>query len=307
MAGADGGEADVGASELAEALRAHAPFLLPIQPLQRVGFGYNSYVFMTASGWIVRVARSAEAAARHLGESVFLSNVAPQLSVAVPTPRRALSPSAAAPFGATAYRSLPGRVMTEADATAPGWERIAEDLGRNLAMLHSIPAEAIPGLPTPKADRLVQLHQATAAHLRKRVSEAEWRRVEAWWASLSVDSAFVQTALAVTHGDPKWQNLMVAESRLSGILDWEFVSQSDPANDLGVTLYMGEPFFDAVLGAYTACRDRWRDPTLEHRARRLFATCVFYGMQVAIERQDEAEWVDALRKLREGPILSRKT
>jgi len=305
MAGASaGGEKYVG-GELAEALRVHAPFLLPIQPLQRVGFGYNSHVFMTASGWIVRVARSTGAADRHRRERLLLPHIAPQLDVAVPSPRVALEPCAVAPFGAMTYRALPGGVMTEADATAPGWESLAEDLGRNLAMLHSIPGDAIPGLPTPPDDRMAQLHQATAPYLQKRVSEAEWRRVEAWWASLFADSAFVQTPLAVTHGDPWWQNLMVAEGTLSGILDWEFVSQSDPANDIGLTLRMGERFFDAVLAAYTTSRDRWRDPTMEHRARRLFASCVFYGMQVAIERQDEAEWVDALRKLREGPILSR--
>jgi aminoglycoside phosphotransferase (APT) family kinase protein len=111
------------------------------------------------------------------------------------------------------------------------------------------------------------------------------------------------TIRTLVHGDPWYENLTVDERGLTGILDWEFLSWSDPANDLGVTFEMGEAFFREVLASYQAVSLR-EDATLERRARELFATRVLYGIKFAIDRDDEAEWRDSLAKLRAGPILA---
>ena len=272
--------------------------------LESLGSGFNSHVFGTAAGWIVRVARTSEAANRQTREMLILPIIRGSLTAAVPEPRVALAPGPVAPHGATAYRRLPGRVMSEADATAPGWERIADDLGLALGSLHSLPrADMAPfRLPRIGIDHLVRLRRQTSYALSKRLSPEEWTRVNAWWETLRCGDFASSTIVTPTHRDPWWENLTVNDTGLTGILDWEFVSLSDPANDLGVTLEMGEAFFDRVVRTYET-RSARPDPTLAARARDRFATLHFYGLRTAIERGDEIEFADSMRKLRAGPVL----
>lgn len=75
-------------SRLAEA----APGLEPVAPLERLGSGFYSHAFMTASGWVVRVARTGDAADRHAMESRVLPLLAGRLPIAVPQPVRLLVP-----------------------------------------------------------------------------------------------------------------------------------------------------------------------------------------------------------------------
>ena len=293
----------IDAAALASILQRNAPFLESDDGLQLLGKGYYSFVFATANGWIVRVARTDDAAERHELEISLLPLVAPTLPVALPQPVRALEPCEVGPFGAVAYRRLPGDLMTEADASSPAGAAIATDLGTALAALHAIdPALLlVGGMPTASAHHLAMLRRETRP-IRERLTAAEWERVNSWWDELFASRLLNSGALAPAHGDPWWENLTIENGRLAGILDWEFLSLSDPANDVGVALQMGEGFFLNALAAYRSASTR-ADPTLEPRARALFASRTFYGIAFAIRRNDEAEWQDSLRKLREGPVL----
>ena len=180
----------------------------------------------------------------------------------------------------------------------------AGQLGEALAALHEVPQSALPD-SVPKADpgHLAKLFTAVITPVQLRLSSAEFATVRDWWLALlrsDVPGCAIRT---LVHGDPWYENLTVDERGLIGILDWEFLSWSDPANDLGVTLEMGQQFFGAVLAAYQQTSAR-EDATLERRARQLFATRVFYGIKFAIDRDDESEWRDSLAKLRAGPILA---
>ena len=75
-----------------------------------------------------------------------------------------------------------------------------------------------------------------------------------------------------------------------------------PRTTSGSRSRWGKGFFLNALVAYRSASTR-ADPTLEPRARALFASRTFYGIAFAIRRNDEAEWQDSLRKLREGPVL----
>jgi aminoglycoside phosphotransferase (APT) family kinase protein len=292
-------QVDVGA--LQAALKVQATF--PDVDLEPIGSGFYSFVF-SAGQWIVRVARTAEAAERHVLESTVLPKLAPRLPVAIPQPRLVLPAGSAAPFGAYAYRALPGRMMNESDAAGAQGTAIAEDLAAALLALHSV-AEGQLHAEIPDAERhhLLGLYMPTHRELRQRLTDDEYTRVRSWWKEL-LDSDIPEfPRRTLVHSDPWWENLTVDDGRLSGILDWEFLSWSDPANDIGVTLQMGEEFFRSVLATYKAGAATF-DPTLERRARKLFASRVFYGVKFAIDRDDGAEWADSLAKLRAGPILN---
>ena len=296
--------AELDAAALAAALASTAALGGEASELRQIGFGFYSFVFRTEGGWIVRAARTAEAAARHAREAQVLHYLQEHLPVAIPESRRLLDPCPAAPFGALGYPELPGRVMSAADAAGDSGTVIAGQLGEALAALHAVPRGAVPEVvPQADPDHLAELFTTVITPLERRLSTVDFARVRDWWLALLRSNVPGCTIRTPVHGDPWYENLTVDERGLIGILDWEFLSWSDPANDLGVTLEMGEEFFREVLASYQGVSLR-EDATLERRARQLFATRVFYGIKFAIDRDDESEWRDSLAKLRAGPILA---
>ena len=261
-----------------------------------------SAAFRTPDGWIIRVPKAAEAAQRHANEARLLPWISTRLPVAVPLPVRALDACAAAPFGAHAYRELPGRVMTEADLSGMGGALLAEDLAKALASLHRIPPveaveRAVPAFP----GQFTELRSVVSPGLRARLVSSEWSKVDAWWVQFLADESLKRWPLAVTHGDVWWGNLITHAGRLSGIIDWEFLSIGDPAWDLASARQMGDAFYRRLLDAYTAIAPL--DDGAGHRMDQWWALRVFFGIRFATDREDEQEWADSLRKLRDGPIL----
>ena len=180
---------------------------------------------------------------------------------------------------------------------------LADGLAEALAALHGVSlTELGESVPVSDPGHLARLWSAVADGLKERLTSREWARVERWWSELLASEIPSFPLSTLAHGDPWFENLLTDGGRLTGILDWEYLSLSDPANDLGVTLEMGEAFFARVLSRYTDIVQR-EDPTLESRARTLWASRAFYGVEFSIVREDEEEWVDSLRSLRQGPIL----
>ncbi|MGH2609348.1 MAG: phosphotransferase family protein, partial [Tepidiformaceae bacterium] len=283
------------------ALEREAPFLAPVGELRVLGLGFWSRVLESESGWIVRLARAAEAAARHAYETRVLPLLAPHLTVAIPEPVIALGPSEVAPFGAIAYPSLPGRLMRGGETREGDWRSLALQLGDEVARLHNVSLPPSAPLRVFEPGDFSELRVKVSRPLRARLTAAEWRTVDAWWEQFTADRSLGEFDLVPNHGDLWWGNLLVEDGRLSGILDWEFVSLGDAAWELGTLRQNGAPFFEAAVAAYTARREL--DSNWRHRADQWWALRVFFGIQFAIDRKDEAEWVDSLRKLRAGPIL----
>lgn len=125
--------------------------------------------------------------------------------------------------------------------------------------------------------------------------------MDRWWERFVGDTSLCQWQPVLTHGDIWWGNLLVDGGRITGILDWEFLSLGDAAWDLGTMRQFGDAFYGEIVAEYLLHRPLDRD--WEHRADQWWALRVFFGIQFAIDREEEAEWVDSLRKLREGPIL----
>lgn len=299
--GAGWSEAELDLPALAVALEREGPFLAPVGDLRVLGIGFWSRVLETESGWIVRLARAEEAAQRHAYEARVLPLLAPHLTVAIPAPVSALAPSEVAPFGAIAYPALPGRAMSWSDMAEGDWRPLARQLGEELVRLHDISPPASAGLRVFEAGDFLELRAKVSEHLPARVSPAEWRTIDAWWEQFSADRSLREFELVPNHGDLWFGNLLVDEDRVSSIVDWEFVCLGDAAWELGSLRQNGDPFFEEAVAAYTARREL--DRNWRHRAEQYWALRVFFGIQFAIDREDEAEWVDSLRKLREGPIL----
>jgi aminoglycoside phosphotransferase (APT) family kinase protein len=109
---------------------------------------------------------------------------------------------------------------------------LARQLGGQLARIHSIqpPRDDLAFLPIPEPDAV----SAVVAELRRAIDKSSVARpaleyVLVWL--LANRPAPRPTVLV--HGDFRTGNYMVHQSRLTGILDWEFCHWGDPREDLG--------------------------------------------------------------------------
>lgn len=115
-------------------------------------------------------------------------------------------------------------------------EKLAEDLGRELAKIHGVldprqdPPSALaflgPPEPEPARAELVRLRESLDGIGATRPA-IEW---VLRWAEVTAPSC---PSPALVHRDFRTGNYMVDETGLTAILDWEFAGWGDPAQDLG--------------------------------------------------------------------------
>lgn len=101
---------------------------------------------------------------------------------------------------------------------------LAAELGRTLARIHAIPPDAVPGLA--QADPVDSL-RATCDAIDEPLPSVE---IALRWLDRHRPEP---VADAVVHGDFRLGNLIVDESGLAAVLDWELVHRGDPREDLG--------------------------------------------------------------------------
>ena len=110
--------------------------------------------------------------------------------------------------------------------------RLAEQLGRELARIHSVrpPHAALDFLPqydeSPALHRVAQHRAFLDAH------HTAYPALE-WGLRWLERHAPARGLVTLCHGDYRTGNYMVDDNGLTGILDWEFASWSDPLEDLG--------------------------------------------------------------------------
>ncbi len=124
------------------------------------------------------------------------------------------------------------RTLTRDDAVAGDRGALANTLGREIAKLHSIkpPQDGLADLlapnGTPVARRIGEFRALLDA-LPDPAPVLEWGTR---WLSLNEPSS---QSVALCHGDYRTGNYMVDGGVLTGVLDWEFASWSDPLEDIG--------------------------------------------------------------------------
>lgn len=115
-------------------------------------------------------------------------------------------------------------------------EKLAEDLGRELATIHGVldprqdPPPALGFLGPPEPDPA----QAEIVRLRNSLDGIGASRPAIEWGLRWAEAtAPACEAPALVHRDFRTGNYMVDETGLTAILDWEFAGWGDPAQDLG--------------------------------------------------------------------------
>ncbi|MFC5138091.1 phosphotransferase family protein [Actinomycetospora rhizophila] len=130
------------------------------------------------------------------------------------------------PYLVTAHvagETLGPRILRE-ERYAQARAGLAAELGRTLARIHAVPLDAVPGLP--HADPVEDL-RTTCDALGEPLPTVE---IALRWLDRHRPAPVPD---ALVHGDFRLGNLIVDETGLAAVLDWELVHRGDPREDLG--------------------------------------------------------------------------
>src|SRR5438874_4631641 len=121
---------------------------------------------------------------------------------------------------------LEGETIGRRIVREPVPEGLPRQMAKELAKIHALPPERLPFLEAATIERLVdELDAVGEPHPAIELG--------LWWLREQRPPA---REPVVVHGDFRIGNLVVDESGLVGVLDWEFAHLDDPARDLGCSL-----------------------------------------------------------------------
>jgi aminoglycoside phosphotransferase (APT) family kinase protein len=208
--------------------------------------GWDFHVFEVDGEWIVRLANRAEVAGWLATEIVLLPELAPALPVAVPRFELVRGTEG------VAYRKLPGDPFMPANATPA----VARDLGVFLRALHTFPVSRALALGAEdRSGPRLRAHfrdfrwPSFREHVLPLLADVEREEVERRARVYLDASASFRPALV--HRDLGPEHVLVADDRVTGVIDWTDSLVGDPASDFAWLLHgVGDDFAHEVLDAY---------------------------------------------------------
>jgi aminoglycoside phosphotransferase (APT) family kinase protein len=119
-----------------------------------------------------------------------------------------------------------GRRVVRREELAGAREQLPVQMADELAKIHAIPTAHVPFLYEAKLERMVEeLDEVGEPHPAIELG--------LWWLRENRPAA---REPVVVHGDYRIGNLVVGDSGLVGVLDWEFAHLDDPVRDLAFAL-----------------------------------------------------------------------
>jgi macrolide phosphotransferase len=218
--------------------------------------------------WVVRCPQHAPAGAALEAEVELLERLAPAVDAgALPfdVPRPAGFADLPEGGRAVVYPELSGEPIDLA-GLQPG-PRLAAALGRAIAAIHELPRALVEaaGLPAYDAEayrqrRLAEVDEAA------RTGHVPRALLERWEHALE-DVTLWRFQATPVHGDLAAEHVLVADDRVSGLVDWSDARVGDPADDLAwLFAAVSEAALESVLEAYSLARTEGGDVHLASRA-----------------------------------------
>lgn len=167
-------------------------------------------------------------------EAIGLGTEAKLLSCAegeVPAPKVVQVFAPASDIGeAFLMNRIPGQTIARKilrdDIYSAARGRLTEQCGQALAAIHQIPAEALPDLPS--SGGLDQLAKYETIYRDFNLPRPVFELAIAWLKSNQPD----EVPQVLVHGDFRLGNLIVDETGLAAVLDWELAHLGDPREDI---------------------------------------------------------------------------
>lgn len=274
---------------------------LEFSRVELIGTGEDNLVVVLDGERIARFPRSVEYRSRFDAELNLLSRLSPISPLPVPLYER-VSPDRSVGV----YERIPGREMTPEifSAMAHADQRTAlSSLAAFLSVLHSVSVEAITQ-PDGTFARTWSGAQFAALYRDVRrsviahaIAERTLERFDAFHDAF----AKIQPGPArLAHNDLSDDHILVAGSRVAGIIDFSDAAYGDPAIDFAWFWRLGEASVDRLLGDYRFASD---DPSLKSRSHWVFVRYMinqlWYGARGEVNLATE-QWLAEL-----GPHLKR--
>lgn len=141
--------------------------------------------------------------------------------------------------------TIPWKLLRE-DRYADARAGLARSLGENIAKVHRIARQDIPGL-----EEIDQYEHWLETYRQTGPPSPAFEIGFRWLAEHRPEVR----RTTVVHGDVRMGNIIVDESGLTGILDWELIHYGDPLQDLGWVTTKPWRFGSAMPAAGTGTRD----------------------------------------------------
>lgn len=263
---------------------------IAVPPIELIDQGFSSFILRTGSDFIVRAARTPEAAVNHSGEYEVLRAMRPQVSVPIPEPVWRLPAGERSKFGAMAYPRLAGHSLPYDQTPGPA---LISQLARFLVEVHR---SSCPNAG-PYRDwqtGTVALVRTSVGHLARELPPEDHTRLQHWsdrFATMMLD----RNDGVVVHGDFWHANILTDGISLVGMLDWEGVATADPATDLAPVWDIDPDLGARLLHEY---QRRNPDPRLAERVRMFRIARNIGGITWSINNDDPEEYADSLVKVR---------
>ncbi|MBX3083993.1 MAG: phosphotransferase [Anaerolineae bacterium] len=285
-------------------LRKLFPDLKTVTPLRVLGSGFNSTALETAEGLVFRIAKNEWAAAGYRKEARFLPVMAAQLPTPIPDPQWYAATSGTFPFGVIGYRKLAGTPMTN-NVSNLNQDTLAGSIAQFLMALHGIPLDVVEGMKRSEVADYTALRESVMPTLRTTLTSGEYATIATWWERFLVDVNVTAYQPVVCHGDLWYENMLVDDTaqQVTGVLDFENMTISDPALDFVALLYLGEAFVAQVIRAYEKAGGMLGGDFLR-RLNWLWGLREFGGVAYSVRFDDAEELADSIEKIRKGPILT---
>jgi aminoglycoside phosphotransferase (APT) family kinase protein len=227
--------------DLSAALRALAPRLVPgartVDGLVRLSGGASQETWAFQSGGVDLILRRAPSGGQRSGEAIGMAAEAALIAAAgaagAPVPRvvHVCAPEdglgEAFVMARVAGETIARKILRDA-AFAHARTVLAEQCGRALASIHAVPADRIPAA-LATSDGLDQLARYEAI-CHGMGAERPVMELAFQWLRATAPAPRPPT---LVHGDFRNGNLMVDETGLAAVLDWELAHVGDPREDLG--------------------------------------------------------------------------
>lgn len=217
-------------------------------PLVEVAAGWDNTMFRLGDGMAVRLPRRAAAAELVKHEQRWLPVLQRMLPLPVPAPIRVGLPQHSYPWS----WSITPWIAGETGDRAPPDRDQAAVLAGFLEALHVTAPPQAPRNPhrgVPLSQRSATFSRCVST-LAQRGRTLEERLLRLWDAALETT---VDTPSTWIHGDLHSRNVLVADGRICGVIDWGDVAQGDRATDLAA-VWMLFPQADSREQVMTACR-----------------------------------------------------
>jgi len=228
-------------------------------PLSRAAEGWDNVTFRLGNELAVRVPRRSGAARLVVNEQRWLPRIAGALSLPIPTPTHVGVPSPLFPWHWSVLPWIAGTSGLDTPLEAGEAPR----LGRFLRELHAIdPMNGAPQNPH-RGVPLGSRQAVTGARLERLLETVgHGSDLDGLAELLAVGSAIpIDVPRVWLHGDLHAKNVVSADGRLTGVIDWGDICTGDPATDLASVWNLFEPpaharFWEAYGEVSEATRKR---------------------------------------------------